>query len=39
MIQAESAVIYEGDGVMLTEDRFVVEMAKSQNGGLSRTQA
>ena len=39
MVQAETAILYEGDGVMLTEDKFVMHMAKAENGGFSGQKA
>ncbi|CAE7524520.1 unnamed protein product [Symbiodinium sp. CCMP2456] len=39
MVQAETAILYEGDGVMLTEDKFVMHMAKAENGGMSGQKA
>eukprot|EP00969_Alexandrium_andersonii_P136963 6058938-Alexandrium_andersonii.AAC.1 len=36
---AESSVLVDDDGVMMTEDRYCIEMAKPEHGGLSATVA
>ena len=35
MVVAESAVVWDGDGIMMTEARYVLEMAKPEHGGYS----
>ena len=39
MIVAESSVLHESDGVMMSEDRYVLEMAKPEHGGVSAAAA
>lgn len=39
MIVAETSVLYDNDGIMMTEDRFVQEMAKPERGGLTSSAA
>ena len=35
IIQAETSVVYDADGIMMTEDRYVMEMSKAERGGLT----
>ena len=39
MVQAESGIVFEDDDIMMTEDRYIIEMAKPENGGLTATAA
>ena len=39
MLTTESAVVYEGDGVMMSEDRYLLELAKPAHGGYSASAA
>ena len=35
MVQAESGVEWESDGIIMTEDRYCQEMLKPERGGIS----
>ena len=39
LVVAETAVLYDATGVMMHEDRYVLEMAKAERGGLTSKQA
>ena len=39
LIQAETAVLHDGDGIMVDEERFILEMSRPERGGLSSKQA
>ena len=39
LIQAETAVLHDNDGIMVDEERYILEMQKPERGGLSSKQA